>query len=149
MENILIAYNNDPNSELHLFFESCADDAKQFCVDNQRLLWICLSAWTLVCNVTPNIHTFFYIFLCSSWRLIWHLQWKWRWYCVHENYNYDFVGKTLYSILFVWGKSYAWVKEKWIRYIRGIWWPTSSSRDGTNVSWVRYGRTESNTWGSW
>lgn len=33
MEKVLIAYNNAPDTELHSFFESCADDAKQFCVD--------------------------------------------------------------------------------------------------------------------
>lgn len=33
MESVLIAYNNAPDTELHTFFESCADDAKQFCVD--------------------------------------------------------------------------------------------------------------------
>lgn len=36
METILIAYNNAPLSELHSFFESCADDAKQFCADNNH-----------------------------------------------------------------------------------------------------------------
>lgn len=36
MERVLIAYNNDYKSELHNFFESCADDAKQFCVDSHH-----------------------------------------------------------------------------------------------------------------
>ena len=34
MEKILIAYNNDNETELHAFLESCADEAKQFCDDN-------------------------------------------------------------------------------------------------------------------
>lgn len=34
MQNLLITYNNDSTEELHDFFEGCADDAKQFCVDN-------------------------------------------------------------------------------------------------------------------
>lgn len=63
MENILIAYNNDPNSELHLFFESCADDAKQFCVDNQHCFESVCPPGLLECNVTPNIHTFLYFSL--------------------------------------------------------------------------------------
>lgn len=29
----MIAYNDNPETELHSFFESCADDAKQFCRD--------------------------------------------------------------------------------------------------------------------
>lgn len=36
MESVLIAYNNDPKTELHSFFESCADDAKQFCVNSNH-----------------------------------------------------------------------------------------------------------------
>ena len=34
MESVLIAYNNDGGTDLHSYFESCADDAKQFCNDN-------------------------------------------------------------------------------------------------------------------
>ena len=34
MGKVLIAYNNDSGTELHDFFESCADEAKQICVDN-------------------------------------------------------------------------------------------------------------------
>ena len=34
MGKVLIAYNNDSGTVLHDFFESCADEAKQICVDN-------------------------------------------------------------------------------------------------------------------
>lgn len=34
MSNVLIAYNNDAETVLHDFMESCADEAKQACVDN-------------------------------------------------------------------------------------------------------------------
>lgn len=34
MDKVLIAYNNDSATVLHDFFESCADEAKQICVDN-------------------------------------------------------------------------------------------------------------------
>lgn len=34
MSKILIAYNNDCETMLHDFFESCADEAKQICTDN-------------------------------------------------------------------------------------------------------------------
>lgn len=34
MSKILIAYNNDATTILHDFFESCADEAKQICMDN-------------------------------------------------------------------------------------------------------------------
>lgn len=34
MNKVLIAYNNDSTSELHDFLESCADEAKQNCADN-------------------------------------------------------------------------------------------------------------------
>ena len=34
MSKALIAYNNDHGTVLHDFFESCADEAKQICVDN-------------------------------------------------------------------------------------------------------------------
>lgn len=34
MGKALIAYNNDSGSTLHDFFESCADKAKQICIDN-------------------------------------------------------------------------------------------------------------------
>ena len=34
MGNVLIAYNNDSGTVLHNFLESCADEAKQICVDN-------------------------------------------------------------------------------------------------------------------
>ena len=33
MGKVLIAYNNDSGDDLHDFFESCADEAKQICVD--------------------------------------------------------------------------------------------------------------------
>lgn len=33
MGKVLIAYNNDSGADLHDFFESCADEAKQICVD--------------------------------------------------------------------------------------------------------------------
>lgn len=46
MESVLIAYNNAPNTELHTFFESCADDAKQFCFDYKH-------TYTPVCP--PNL----------------------------------------------------------------------------------------------
>lgn len=98
MEHILIAYNNSSNSELHFFFEACADDAKQFCIDNKHTYEsICppqLVEWT----ETPNINTFSIFFFAShgdsegiynennddilSTRTI----------------NYDLVGKTLYAI---------------------------------------------------
>ena len=35
MSSVLIAYNNDCNTELHHFFESCSDEAKQACLDNK------------------------------------------------------------------------------------------------------------------
>lgn len=34
MGKVLIAYNNDSGTVLHNFLESCADEAKQICVDN-------------------------------------------------------------------------------------------------------------------
>lgn len=34
MKKILIAYNNDSKSELHDFFEYCADEARMFCYEN-------------------------------------------------------------------------------------------------------------------
>lgn len=34
MGKVLIAYNNDSETMLHDFFESCADEAKQICADN-------------------------------------------------------------------------------------------------------------------
>lgn len=34
MEKVLIAYNNDSETVLHDFLESCADEAKQICADN-------------------------------------------------------------------------------------------------------------------
>lgn len=36
MANILIAYNNDANVDLHGFMQSCADAARQCCVDNNH-----------------------------------------------------------------------------------------------------------------
>lgn len=33
MENVLIAYNNHYQTDLHSFYESCADEAKQICSD--------------------------------------------------------------------------------------------------------------------
>ena len=35
MRKALIAYNNDSETVLHDFFESCADEAKQICADNE------------------------------------------------------------------------------------------------------------------
>ena len=98
MENILIAYNNDPNSELHLFFESCADDAKQFCVDNQHCFESVCPPGLLECNVTPNIHTFSILFFAAHGD---------SYGIYNENdddivstrtNNYDFAGKTLYTV---------------------------------------------------
>lgn len=34
MNKVLIAYNNDSNTVLHDFLESCADEAKQICSEN-------------------------------------------------------------------------------------------------------------------
>lgn len=34
MGKVLIAYNNDSKTNLHKFFESCADETKQICTDN-------------------------------------------------------------------------------------------------------------------
>lgn len=34
MGKVLIAYNNDSDTVLHDYFESCADEAKQICADN-------------------------------------------------------------------------------------------------------------------
>ena len=34
MGKVLIAYDNDFGTVLHDFLESCADEAKQICVDN-------------------------------------------------------------------------------------------------------------------
>ena len=34
MDRVLIAYDNDSGTVLHDFFESCADEAKQICADN-------------------------------------------------------------------------------------------------------------------
>lgn len=42
MENVIVSYNNDPSTHLHDFFESCADDIKQKCVD-------CGHKYTSVC----------------------------------------------------------------------------------------------------
>lgn len=36
MANILVAYNNDPGTDLHDFMQSCADVARQICVDNDH-----------------------------------------------------------------------------------------------------------------
>ena len=36
MDDILIAFDNDPSTELRGFFESCADEAKQMCANNNR-----------------------------------------------------------------------------------------------------------------
>lgn len=49
MENILLAYNNAADVPLHAFFENCADEVKQCCVDNGH-------AYTDVCppNLTEN-----------------------------------------------------------------------------------------------
>ena len=33
MEQVLIAFNNDNTTTLHSFFEDCADDIKQHCVE--------------------------------------------------------------------------------------------------------------------
>ena len=35
MERVLIAYNNEPGGVLRDFMESCSDEAKQICIDNQ------------------------------------------------------------------------------------------------------------------
>ena len=35
MERVLIAYNNEPGGVLRNFMESCSDEAKQICIDNQ------------------------------------------------------------------------------------------------------------------
>ena len=37
MADVLIAYNNDGYTELHTFFESCADTAKQHCYNKGRV----------------------------------------------------------------------------------------------------------------
>ena len=37
MERVLIAYNNEPGAVLRDFMESCSDEAKQICIESDRL----------------------------------------------------------------------------------------------------------------
>jgi len=37
MANILIAYNNDADTNLHGFLQSCADEARQLCIDHEHI----------------------------------------------------------------------------------------------------------------
>lgn len=98
MESVMIAYNNAPDTELHTFFESCADDAKQFCVNYQH-------SYKSVCpphlkeqNVVAQMDKYTICFVASHGDT----------YGVYnENYdavistqttNYNLSGKTLYTI---------------------------------------------------
>ncbi len=65
MERLLIAYNNAHNSDLHFFFESCADDAKQFCVDNHHDFESICPPSLLERNVIQSINTFTIFFIAS------------------------------------------------------------------------------------
>lgn len=47
MGKVLIAYNNDPEVTLHNFMESCADEAKQICLNNN-------TDYTSICP--PNLN---------------------------------------------------------------------------------------------
>lgn len=50
MRKALVAYNNDSSVVLHDFFESCADEAKQICLDNKV-------DFTSVCPPNMNEHS--------------------------------------------------------------------------------------------
>ena len=98
MEHILIGYNNASASDLHFFFESCADDAKQFCVNNSHTYEPISPPNLLEWTKCPNINTFsIFFFACHGDPEG----------IYNENYddivstrttNYDLAGKTLYAV---------------------------------------------------
>lgn len=65
MESVLIAYNNSPEIELHSFFEACADDAKQFCYDNQHVYVSVCPPDLIVQNVVDSMNKHTICFVAS------------------------------------------------------------------------------------
>ena len=53
MADILIACNNDANVELHNFMQSCADVARQYCVDNNHSYTSVVPPSLIESNVIP------------------------------------------------------------------------------------------------
>lgn len=55
MAKILIACNNDYSEDLHHFFQSCADIAKQHCVDNNHTYTFVDPPFLIESNVIPQM----------------------------------------------------------------------------------------------
>lgn len=98
MESVLIAYNNAPNTELHTFFESCADDAKQFCFDYKH-------TYTPVCppnlteqNVVVQMDKHTICFVASHGDIDGVYNENFDAVISTRTTNYNLSGKTLYTI---------------------------------------------------
>lgn len=98
MERLLIAYNNAPDSELHFFFESCADDAKQFCVYNHHVYEPICPPSLLESNVIPNVNTFSIFFFASHGDPDGIYNENYEDIVSTRTVNYSFAGKTLYVV---------------------------------------------------
>lgn len=55
MASILIAHNNDVNVNLHGFMQSCADAARQYCVDNNHAYSSMMPPFLTESNVVPSM----------------------------------------------------------------------------------------------
>ena len=98
MESVLIAYNNDGGTNLHSYFESCADDAKQFCSDNGHS-FICVSPPDLTEQnvVTPmSEHTICFIAAHGDNDGVYNDNYN-EVVSIHTT-NYDFNGKVFYAV---------------------------------------------------
>lgn len=98
MEQVLIAFDNAPDTDLHSFFESCADEAKQCCVNNGHRYTSIWPPNLTKQNVVGQMDKYTICFIAShgekdgvynneSEELV----------SVHTT-NYNFAGKTLYAV---------------------------------------------------
>lgn len=99
MGKVVIAYNNDSGTELHDFFELCADEAKQICADNSI-------AYSSVCP--PNLNEQSVIGVMPDHQLCFIAAHGEADGIYNEDYNaivstrttnYNFNGKGLYSVV--------------------------------------------------
>lgn len=98
MESVLIAYNNAPGTELHTFFESCADDAKQFCIDcHHDFIPVCPPQLTEQNVVAPmDKHTICFVASHGDNSGIYNEDCD---YVIStRTTNYNLSGKTLYAV---------------------------------------------------
>lgn len=98
MANILIAYNNDANVDLHGFMQSCADSARQCCVDNNHAYTSVVPPSLTESNVIPSMQNHQLCFIAAHGDSEGVYNEKDADVITTHTTNYNFVDKGLYTV---------------------------------------------------